>query len=91
MLLNGYTTPGVSTHEPHYRSGIGSKPGRRAARARAPVVVPRFDLPSGDHRVVLDLVPTRTRRAGRGVSIAPALAATALMAFSDPTGSKSMR
>ena len=41
----------------------------------------RFDLPAGDQRVVLDLVPTRTRRAGLRVSIASALAAAILMAF----------
>jgi hypothetical protein len=38
-----------------------------------------------------DLVPMPTRRAGRLVSIASALAAAAVMAFFDPTRSKSMR
>ena len=51
----------------------------------------RFELPAGDHRVVLDLAPTRTRRAGLLVSIASAMAAAAVAVFSYPTRSQSVR
>jgi len=73
-------------HQVHPRARIEPDLSDGRADGAAPCA---STCPNGDHRVVLALVPTRTRRGSLLVSIASALAAAAAMVFSHTTGSES--